>query len=398
MNNQVKRSFKAKRIENIPPYLFAEIDKKRQAAIAKGVDIVNLGIGDPDRPTPKHIVDAMHNAINDPSTHNYPPYQGTDEYRKTCVNWFSKRFNLPEFDYNEECLATIGMKEALHNLYLAVVDEGDYVLIPSPGYPVYKTSTILCGGKPYLMPLKAENNFLPDFKAIPKEIAQNAKLMLLNYPNNPTGVFANLNFFQEAVDFALENNILICHDNAYSETYFDPNNKPISIFQAKGSRDIAIEMFSLSKGYNMTGWRIGFAIGNKEAIKALSIVKTNIDSGVFKAIQKAAIHALSNDAIHLPELNKLYESRAKIVEEGLKSLGWNIKPSEGTLYIWAAIPRKFKTSIEFASYMLDECGIVVPPGVGYGEEGEGYFRIALTAEEDRIKEAFKRMKEKNLTY
>ena len=397
------RIFCAKKLDNIPPYLFAEIDKKRLEAIERGVDIINLGIGDPDQPTPKFIVDAMHEAINDPSTHSYPPYQGIHELRKASVNWFSKRFNLPEFDINKECVVTIGMKEALHNLFLAVLDVGDYALIPSPGYPVYKTSPILACANYYAMPLKEENKFLVDFSAISEEIAKKAKILILSYPNNPTGAFATLEFFKEAVEFAKKYNILICHDNAYSEVYFDKNKKPISIFNVEGAKDVAIEMFSLSKAYNMTGWRVGFTVGNAEGIRALSTVKTNVDSGVFKAVQRAAVVALESDQLqagsHLEFMNNLYRERAQAVEEGLKSLGWEIKnPSQGTLYVWHKIPRKFKTSIEFASVMLEKCGIVVPPGVGYGQEGEGFFRVALSAPVSRIQEAIKRMKDAELFY
>jgi len=401
MTYHKKKPFAAKRLDNIPPYLFAEIDKKKEAALAKGIDIINLGIGDPDKPTPEHIVKVMHEALDDPSTHNYPPYQGTPEYRQACVDWFSRRFNLAAFDRDSECLALIGMKEALHNLFLAVVDEGDYTLIPNPAYPVYKTSTILAGGEYHFMPLRAENNFIPDLGEIPEEIAQKAKLMLLNYPNNPTGRFATLDFFKEAVAFARKHEILLCHDAAYSEVYFDEASKPLSIFEVEGAHDVAIEMFSLSKGYNMTGWRVGFAVGNAEAVKALSTTKTNIDSGIFKAIQKASIHALSADPVHLPEMRRIYRERAKAAEDGLRSLGWEIKPQDecnGTLYIWQPIPRKYSSSMEFVGDMLDKCGIVVPPGVGYGEYGEGYFRIALSAPAERITEAISRMKEAGLTY
>lgn len=394
-----KKGFAAKRLESIPPYLFAEIDKKKQAAVERGVDIINLGIGDPDQPTPKHIVEAMHKAIDDKATHNYPPYAGTPEYKKACVSWFNKRFNLPEFHQDKECLATIGMKEALHNLMLATIGEGDYVLIPSPGYPVYKTSPILCGANSYVMPLRPENNFLPDLDAIPEDIAKKAKLLILNYPNNPTGAFATLEFFKKVIAFAKKYNILVCHDNAYSEVYFDEKQPALSIFQVEGAKETAIEMFSLSKAYNMTGWRVGFVVGNEEAIKALANVKTNVDSGVFKAIQKAAVCALTGDQSYLIELRALYKERAKATEEGLKSLGWEIKnPSEGTLYIWQPIPRSFKSSIEFANYMLDNCGIVVPPGIGYGEAGEGFFRIALSTTVDRIKQAIERMREAGIKY
>ncbi len=399
MTTQTKRRFVASRLDKIPPYLFAEIDKKRLAAIEKGVDIINLGIGDPDKPTPAHIVAEMHQAIDDPSTHNYPPYAGTKEFREAAVKWFSKRFDLPQFNPDIECVGTIGMKEALHNLFLATVDPGDYTLIPDPGYPVYKTSTILCGGTPFFLPLKEENDFLIDLDSIPEEIARKAKILVLNYPNNPTGAFANLEFFKKVIAFGKKYEILIVHDNAYSENSFDQVNKPPSIFQVEGARDIAIELFSMSKGYNMTGWRIGFAVGNVDAIKALSNVKTNIDSGVFKAIQKAAVHALSSSQDHLKEFAALYQERAKVAEEGLKSLGWDIKhPSKGTLYIWQKIPPRYKSSMDFAADLLEKAGIIVPPGVGYGQAGEGYFRIALSVKKERIQEAIERMKTAGLTY
>jgi LL-diaminopimelate aminotransferase len=399
MTTQTKRRFVASRLDKIPPYLFAEIDKKRLAAIEKGVDIINLGIGDPDKPTPAHIVAEMHQAIDDPSTHNYPPYAGTKEFREAAVKWFTKRFDLSQFNPDTECVGTIGMKEALHNLFLATVDPGDYTLIPDPGYPVYKTSTILCGGTPYFLPLKEENDFLIDLDSIPEEIARKAKILVLNYPNNPTGAFANLEFFKKVIAFGKKYEILIVHDNAYSENSFDQVNKPPSIFQVEGARDIAIELFSMSKGYNMTGWRIGFAVGNVDAIKALSNVKTNIDSGVFKAIQKAAVHALSSSQDHLKEFAALYQERAKVAEEGLKSLGWDIKhPSKGTLYIWQKIPPRYKSSMDFAADLLEKTGIIVPPGVGYGQAGEGYFRIALSVKKERIQEAIERMKTAGLTY
>jgi LL-diaminopimelate aminotransferase len=395
---QPKNRFAARRLDKIPPYLFAEIDKKRLAAVERGVDIINLGIGDPDKPTPAFIVDAMHQAIDDPSTHNYPPYAGTAEFRKAASKWFANRFNLPEPNPNTECVSLIGSKEAIHNMFLATIDPGDYALVPNPGYPVYNTSTILCGGIPYPLPLKAENNFLIDLDAIPEDIARKAKILFLNYPNNPTGAFADLEFFTKVVEFGKKYDVLICHDHAYSEVAFD-GYKPPSIFQVPGAKDIAIEFFSLSKGFNMTGWRVGFAIGNEEAIRALSTVKTNVDSGVFKAIQRAAITALNSDQSHLVSLNALYKERALAAEAGLKSLGWEIKnPCRGTLYIWQPIPKSYKSSLDFAADMLDKCGIVVPPGVGYGEHGEGYFRIALSADKARIEEGIERMRKAGLLY
>lgn len=386
----------AKRTETLPPYLFAEIDKKKQAAIEKGVDIINMGIGDPDKATFSHIVDEMVLAVKDPSTHNYPPYQGTKDFRVAAVKWFEKRFG-EKFDPDKECVSTIGSKEAIHNLILAVIDQGDICLTPDPAYPVYKTSTLLCGGTPHIMPLYEKNNWLPDLSKIPTDVAQKANMMIICYPNNPTGAIAPIEFYDEVVAYCKKYDIILMSDNAYSEVGFD-GYEPPSIFNAKGARDIAIELHSLSKSYNMTGWRVGFAIGNEKIVKALGTVKTNIDSGVFKAVQRAAIAAFNTPKEVLQANVDLYRERRDAALEGLRSLGCDIKPSKGTLYVWAPIPSSFKSSGEFASTLLDKCGIVVPPGNGYGACGEGYFRIALSIDKSRIKEAFERMKKEGILY
>lgn len=387
----------AKRMDLLPPYLFAEIDKKRQAAIARGMDIINLGIGDPDKPTPKHIVDAMHKAIDDPSTHNYPPYQGMKEFREATVKWFEKRFSQ-KFNPDTECVSLIGSKEAIHNCIFTTIDQGDIALLPDPAYPVYKSSTILSGGKPYIMPLLEKNNWLPDLTKIPNDIAQKANVLMIGYPNNPTGAIAPLEFYNEVISFAKKYDIIILSDNAYSEITFDGYIAP-SIFQAKGARDIALEFHSFSKTYNMTGWRVGFAVGNEKVIKALSTVKTNIDSGVFKAIQRAAIVAFETPKEIIDKTNAIYKERRDVAITGLRELGWNIKePNKATFYLWLPIPPSFKTSSDFASAMLDKCGIVVPPGVGYGQYGEGYFRIATTVEVSRIEESIKRMKKEGFVF
>ena len=387
----------AKRTESLPPYLFAEIDKKKQAAIARGVDIINMGIGDPDQPTFKNIVDAMHKAIDDPTTHNYPPYQGMKEFREGVVKWFEKRFDQ-KFDADKECVSLIGSKEAIHNCIFATIDQGDIALLPDPAYPVYKSSTILCGGKPYITPLLEKNNWLPDLTKIPNDIAQKANILMVGYPNNPTGAIAPLEFYDEVIAFAKKYDTIVLSDNAYSELTFDGYKAP-SIFQAKGGRDIALEFHSLSKTYNMTGWRVGFAIGNEKVIKALGTVKTNIDSGVFKAIQRAAIAAFDTPKEVIEKNNSLYKERRDVAVAGLKELGWNIKePIKGTFYLWLPIPSSFKKSTDFATAMLDKCGIVVPPGSGYGEYGEGYFRIALTINKKRIQEGIARMKKEGLVF
>ena len=330
-----------------------------------------------------------------PENHDYPPYQGTKEFRKASANWMKKRFNV-ELDYDSEMLALIGSKEGLAHIFFAFVDSNDIVLVPDPGYPVYKNGTILAGGEIYLMPLLAKNNFLPDFEKIPPEIAKRAKLMFLNYPNNPTGAVADLEFYQKAVDFAKKYDILICNDQAYSEMTYDNYIAP-SILEIEGAKDCAIEFYSHSKSYNMTGWRIGFACGNKEAIKALGTIKNNIDSGVFKAIQEAGIEAYNTPKSEIEKLNKIYQKRRNIVENALKELGWNIKPTKGTFYLWLPTPNNMP-SADFCEMLIERTGVVVVPGVGYGENGEGYFRIALTKDEKTIQEAMERIKKAGIKY
>jgi len=385
----------SERLDKIPPYLFAEIDRKISEARAKGIDIISLGIGDPDTPTIPTVVEAMHQAIDDPTTHDYPPYNGTEEFRKASCAWMKKRFGI-ELDANTEMLANIGSKEAIAHVFFAYVDAGDYTLVPDPGYPVYKNATIFAGGTPYSMPLLAENNFLPDFDKIPEDVAKKSKLMFLNYPNNPTGAVCDLSLFEKAVAFCKKYDILLCHDQAYCEMTYDGYVAP-SVFQVEGAKDIAIEFFSHSKSYNMTGWRVGFVAGNASAIKALGTIKNNIDSGVFKAIQKAAVKAYDAPKEQIEALNKMYKERKDIMEAGLKDLGWDIKPSKATFYLWLPVPKGF-TSEEFVSVMLEKAQVVVPPGNGYGPYGEGYFRIALTKDIETLKKALSRMKEAGISY
>lgn len=387
----------ASRLDRIPPYLFAEIDRRRDEAVARGVDIINMGIADPDKPTPEIVVEAMHRAIDDPATHNYPPYKGTRAYREAAANWFERRFGVGGWDPDTQVISSIGSKEAIHNTFLAFVDPGDLTLIPDPAYPVYRTATIFAGGEYYTLPLLAENQFLPDLEAIPAAVADRAKLLWLNYPNNPTGGIAPLEFFERVVHFAKKHDILVCHDNAYSEMAYD-GYRPPSILQVPGAKDVAIEFLSCSKAYNMTGWRIGFVIGNQTGISGLGQVKTNIDSGAFKAIQQAAIAAFSLSDERLEELMTVYQNRRNIVVEGLRSLGWPIVAPRATLYVWAAIPRSFDSSLAFVSALLDKCRIIVPPGNGYGEHGEGFFRIALTVPDERMREAIHRMEAASIRY
>jgi LL-diaminopimelate aminotransferase len=386
----------AKRLEKIPPYLFAQIDRKRNELVAQGVDIINMAVGDPDKPTPAHILQAMHEAIDNASSHNYPPYQGMKEFREAAAQWMERRFGVVGLNPNTEVVSSIGSKEAIHNTFLAFVEPGDYTLIPDPGYPVYRTSTIFAGGESYSMPLKPENQFLPDLNAIPEEVARKAKLLWINYPNNPTGAVATLEFFEELVAFCKQYDILLCHDHAYSEMAYDGYKAP-SVLQVPGAKDIALEFHSLSKSYNMTGWRIGFAVGNAIAIKGLGQVKTNVDSGVFKAIQQAAIAAYSTSEAQLQAVMSVYQNRRDIIIKGLQSLGWNIEAPKATLYVWARVPKGY-TSTEFVTLLLDKCGILVPPGNGYGASGEGFFRIALTVPDERMHEAIERMKDAGIRY
>ena len=385
----------AQRIEKVPPYLFAEIDKKKEAAIAKGVDIINLGIGDPDKPTPAHIIAQLKESASNPKTHDYPPYEGTKEFRTAVASWYLKRFGI-KLDPTKEVISLIGSKEGIAHVFLAFVDPGDITLIPDPAYPVYKTGTLFANGEPYYMPLLEENGYLPDLDKIDENIAKKAKLIFLNYPNNPTGAVADIGYFKEVVDFAKKYDLLICHDFAYSELAYDGYKAP-SFLEVEDAKDICLEFHSLSKTYNMTGWRIGFAVGGSEAIAALSIIKTNVDSGIFKAIQEAGITALTGPQEHIPQLIEMYTARRNAVVDGFNELGWNIKFPKATFYVWIPAPVNI-SSIDFANQILEKTGIIVTPGVGYGQYGEGYVRVALTVDVPRIKEAINRLKQAGISY
>ena len=385
----------SERLEQIPPYLFAEIDRKIAEAKAKGIDIISLGIGDPDSPTLQPIVAEMHKAIDNPKNHDYPPYNGTEQFRKGACDWIKRRFGV-ELNPDTEMLANIGSKEAIAHVFFAYVDKGDYTLVPDPGYPVYHNATIFAGGTPYEMPLLEENGYLPDFDKIPEDIAKKSKLMFLNYPNNPTSATADLDFWKKAVDFCKKYDILLCSDMAYSEMTFDGYKAP-SVLQVEGAKDVAIEFYSHSKSYNMTGWRVGFVCGNADAVKALGTIKNNIDSGTFKAIQQAATTAFTVDEKYITDLNNMYQERRDAAEEGFKELGWDIKPSKATFYLWLPVP-KGMTSEEFVTVMLEKAHVVVPPGNGYGKYGEGYFRVALTKDVDTIKKCIQRMKDAGIHY
>lgn len=383
----------ASRTEKIPPYLFARIDKKKEEARKKGIDLIDLSIGDPDIPTPQNIIEAMNKAVADPKNHRYPSYEGMFEFRKAVADWYHTRFNV-DLNPVSEVVTLIGSKEGIAHMPWAYVESGDVVLVPSPGYPVYKIATVFAGGTPYMMPLLEENGFLPKLEDIPEDVCKAAKLLFLNYPNNPTGASADDAFYEKALAFAKKYDILLCHDAAYSEIAYE-GYQPKSIFQFDTEKKYSIEFHSLSKTYCMTGWRIGFAVGNSDAIANLGKLKTNIDSGAFQAIQYAGIEAMTGDQSSIAVMNKRLEKRRDMIIEGLSTIGINVPKPKATFYIWAKVPKGY-TSADFCEKLIEETGIVATPGSGFGDAGEGYFRLSITISEDRIEEAVKRLKKLSL--
>lgn len=377
-------------LNRMAPYLFAQIDKKRDALREQGVDVISLGIGDPDRPTPDHIIEAMEKAIRNPLNHQYPDYAGSAAYRQACATWMHRRFGV-SVDPETEVLALIGSKEGIAHLHTAFVDPGDYVLAPSIGYPVYSGGATLQGGHTYYMPMREENGFLADFDHVPEEVLSKAKIMFIGYPNNPTGAVATEEYFDKAIRFCLENDILLAHDNAYSEICFDGYSAP-SILERPRAKECCIEFFSLSKAYNMTGWRIAFATGNAESIAALGTVKNNLDSGQFTAIQEAAIAALLGSQQCVADMCALYQRRRDAVVEALRAIGMTCEDTKATIYVWARVPEGY-SSESFATKLLEQAHVIVTPGNGYGPDGEGYIRISLTTSDDRLLEAVRRIKE-----
>ena len=379
----------ASRLSLLPPYLFAELDRLKREVQQKGVDVISLGIGDPDLPTPSYIVEACQRAAELPLNHRYPDYQGLERFREAACGWYRSRFGV-SLDPQREACALIGSKEGIANFPVAIVDPGDIVLIPDPGYPVYFSGCVFNGGQPYFLPLMKENGFLPDLGAVPTEIARRAKLMWLNYPNNPTAAIADHDFFERAVRFCLANNIILAHDIAYSEIAFDGYRAP-SVLEIDGARECTIEFHSLSKTYSMTGWRVGFAAGNAQLVGALGTVKTNVDSGVFQAVQEAAIVALTSGDRHLREYCGIYQQRRDLMVEALHAIGLTCDPPRATFYIWARVPKDY-TSASFTERVLRETGVVITPGSGFGKSGEGYVRFSLTVPNERLREAVERIK------
>ena len=377
------------RIEALPPYLFAELDRKKQEVRARGVDIIDLGVGDPDRPTPKFIVNRLKREAEIPSNHQYPSYEGLPQFREAAATWYRRRFGV-SLDPSSEVVALIGSKEGIAHFPLAFVNPGDTVLVPDPGYPVYHIATMFAGGRSHFLPLRRENGFLPDLDAIPRSVLAKAKILFLNYPNNPTSAVADRKFYRRVLGFAEEHGLIVAHDVAYTEIYFD-GKKPMSILELPGAKKRCIEFHSLSKTYNMTGWRIGFAVGNAELVAGTGKVKTNVDSGVFQAVQGAGIAALTSSDEVTDAIRRTYQDRRDILVPGLRALGLDPVEPGGTFYVWIPVPKGY-TSASFCAHLLERAGIVTTPGSGFGKSGEGYIRIALTKEKVRLREALTRMR------
>jgi LL-diaminopimelate aminotransferase len=378
----------AKRIEKLPPYLFAEISRKIAEKRAQGVDVVSFAIGDPDIPTPSHVIDALCQAARDPANHRYPETDGLPDLRRAIARWYEQRFDV-SLDPDKEVLPLIGSKEGIGHIALCFIDPGDLALVPDPGYPVYSVGTMFAGGDCHFMPLTEENDFLPDLEAIPEAVARRARLMWISYPNNPTGAVAGLDFFERVVRFAQKYDIAVCHDGPYTEVAFD-GYRPVSFLQAAGAREVGVEFHSFSKSYNMTGWRIGMVVGNATMVDALMRVKSNLDSGIPQAIQRMAIAAFEGSQDCIAEHNAVYQRRRDRLVAALARVGLHVRPPKAGLYVWARLPEGH-TSLEFASRLLDDIGVVVTPGIGYGPHGEVYVRLSLTIPDERLEEGLRRL-------
>jgi len=382
----------SKRLEQIPPYLFAELEKKIADKKAAGIDVISLGIGDPDMPTPGNVVAAMQSAVADPGTHQYPSNRGRDDFREAVAAFYKRRFGV-DLDPATEVMPGIGAKETIFNLNLAFLDPGDVALASDPGYPVYTAGPILVGAEPVLLPLLPERDFTPDLSAIPADKLAKAKLLFINYPNNPTGATVPDGFFAEVVEFAKANDILVVHDASYTETAYD-GYKPPSFLETPGAKDVGIEVFSLSKGFNMTGWRAAAIVGNAEAIASYWRLKTNVDSGNFEAVQVAAIEALSQSTeASVDSMNQIYARRRDLVCDALAEIGVDVKRPKATIYIWAPVPDGFESAAAYCEHVLEESAVVISPGGAYGASGEGFFRISLTTPDERLTEAVERLRD-----
>lgn len=384
---------KARRINDLPPYLFAEIDRGKRQALARGVDLIDLGIGDPDIPTPANIVEKLIESASKPVNHRYPNSAGLAEFRQAVAEWYLRRFNV-KLDPTTEVVSLIGSKEGIGNMAVAFVDPGDLVLVASPCYPVYHIGTAFSGGKNYFLPLTKENHFLPDLDTVPADIARQAKLLWINYPNNPTAAVADRDFYERVIEFANRHNVIVCHDAAYSEMGYD-GYRPLSFLEVEGAKEVGIEFHSLSKTFNMTGWRIGMAVGNAELVGGLGQAKSNLDSGIFQAIQEAGIEALkAGDSIIEPS-RKIYQERRDILVDGLRAVGLECKKPRATFYVWVSVPQGL-TSAQFTARLLEGAGVVTTPGNGFGQAGEGYVRFTVCVDKERLKEVAERIRQVKL--
>ena len=387
------RFARANRLELLPPYLFAEIDRMKAEVVAQGVDVIDLGVGDPDLPTPPHVIDRLAEAAQNPANHQYPSYTGMTAFRDAFARYFRHQYDVG-IDVATETCTVIGSKEAIVHFPMAFVDPGDFVLIPDPSYPVYHAGTVFCGGVPYTLPLLAENGFMPDLASIDPEVGARAKILWINSPGNPTSALATRDFLADAISFAKQHDVILAYDAAYCDLLYD-GAKHVSLLQLEGGRDVAIEFYSLSKSYNMTGWRLGCAVGNAELIAGLGAVKTNVDSGQFQAVQEAGIAALDGPPSFLEELCATYRERRDVLVDGLRSLGWSVETPKASFYVWIPVPNG-ETSAGMTAKLLQECGIVTTPGTGFGPHGEGYIRMTLCTSKERLAEAVSRIRDKGL--
>ncbi|OVE75763.1 LL-diaminopimelate aminotransferase [bacterium F11] len=383
---QVRASLN-QRLQKLPPYLFAQLDRKKKAVLEKGVDLISLGVGDPDKPTPPHIIEAGKTALGNPKHHQYPFGAGLNQFREAAANFMQRRFGV-KLDPKTEIYSLIGTKEGIGHLPLAIVDPKDVVLVPDPGYPVYQGSTLLAEGEVYNLPLVEENGYLPNLEEIPIHVLERASLMFLGYPNNPTSAIATWAYFENLVRFAKKHQIVIAHDNAYSEIYFE--KPPISFLEVPGAKEVGVEFHSLSKTYNMTGWRLGWVCGNKQIIKQLATIKDNYDSGVFEAVQIAGVTALTGPQDCVGAMRQLYKERRDYLVPALRKLGWEVNNPAATFYVWSKTPRGL-SSMDTVSHILDKAGVMTTPGTGFGPSGEGYIRFALTVDIPRLEEAVQRI-------
>ena len=378
----------AKRLDAVPPYLFAELERKIAEKRREGVDVISLGIGDPDLPTPRAVVDALAEGAADPQTHQYPTNHGSDEFREAAAGFYRERFGVA-LDAASEVVPALGGKEAVGHIAFALLDPGDVCLSPDPGYPPYTSGPVFAGAQVHYLPLRAENGFLPDLESIPSEVLARANLLFLDYPNNPTGAVVEEGYFARAVELARVNDLVVVHDNAYSELCFDGYRAP-SFLETPGAKEVGVEIFSLSKGWNMTGWRSGLVAGNAEVVERYRQLKTNLDSGMFEAVQRATVVALTEAREFPREMSAVYERRRDLVAEALAAVGLHVEPPKATPYFWVPVPEG-QTSASFSELVLEQAGVVVSPGPAYGPSGEGFFRISLTVPDERLEEAVQRI-------